>query len=211
MLRWIVLAVVVVVLVAGATFMSLNAHNHRADGPPRCRRRQRAHRPSVEIPEPLIHEFGTMPQLSIGNACLGIQKRRRRRSRALVREFNLLVHGRQAQDGRRRGEEEARGQTERVDQIDLEWQTKMFHDDYSKGATIGTNDPSRPSVSINVHGKVHPPVIIVPDEMITFESVSNEETHVPRDRRILGGSARDKDHEGDDFTARVSSSPSPNP
>ncbi len=59
--------------------------------------------------------------------------------------------------------------------IDLEWQTKEFHDEYTKGAVIGTNDPSRPTVSINVHGKVHAPVIVFPPEMITFDSVSNEE------------------------------------
>ena len=100
----------------------------------------------------------------------------------MVGRINLLVHGRQAQDGRRRGEAETRGQAERVDQDRLEWQTKTFQDEYTKGATIGTNDPSRPSVSLNVHGKVYPPVIIVPDEMITFNSVSNEEPHASQDR-----------------------------
>jgi hypothetical protein len=59
--------------------------------------------------------------------------------------------------------------------IDLEWQTKVFRDEYTKGATIGTNDPDRPSIQLNVHGQVYPPVIVLPGETITFSAVSNEE------------------------------------
>ena len=66
--------------------------------------------------------------------------------------------------------------------IDLQWQTKMFHDEYSKGATIGTNDPSRRSITLNVKGKVYPPVIVFPNEMITFNGVSNEEPHKAKSR-----------------------------
>ena len=51
----------------------------------------------------------------------------------------------------------------------------MLTIDYSQGATIGTNDPSRPSFSLTVKGKVYPPVVIFPPEMITLNGISNEE------------------------------------
>jgi hypothetical protein len=61
--------------------------------------------------------------------------------------------------------------------IDLQWQTKQFRDEYKKGATIGTNDPTRRSVALNVVGKVYPPVVVFPSETMTFNGVSNEEPH----------------------------------
>ena len=32
--------------------------------------------------------------------------------------------------------------------IDLEWETRTFHDEYNKGAVIGTNDPAHPTISL---------------------------------------------------------------
>jgi hypothetical protein len=59
--------------------------------------------------------------------------------------------------------------------IELEWQTKTFEHEYTKGATIGTNDPTRPFFSLNVKGVVFPPVSVYPPEMITLNGISNEE------------------------------------
>ena len=64
--------------------------------------------------------------------------------------------------------------------IDLEWNTKTFENDYTQTATIGTNDPSRPTFTLLVRGKVYPPVIVIPPEMMTFGSISNEEPHKSR-------------------------------
>jgi hypothetical protein len=47
--------------------------------------------------------------------------------------------------------------------IDLEWKTNNAIGDYSKGATIGTNDPDRPDFKLGVHGKVHPNVVTLPE------------------------------------------------
>ena len=59
--------------------------------------------------------------------------------------------------------------------IALEWETKTFQHEYSKSATIGTNDPSRPFFTLNVKGVVFPPVSVYPPEMITLNGISNEE------------------------------------
>jgi hypothetical protein len=64
--------------------------------------------------------------------------------------------------------------------IDLEWNTKDFHDDYSQGAIFGTNDPNRPEFRLNVKGKVYPPVVVFPPESLKFPTISNEETHQAR-------------------------------
>ena len=64
--------------------------------------------------------------------------------------------------------------------IDLEWNTKEFHDDYSQGATFGTNAPSLDSFKLAVTGKVYPPVVVYPPEMIQFSTISNEEPHRTR-------------------------------
>ncbi len=61
--------------------------------------------------------------------------------------------------------------------IDLEWNTKEFHDEYSQGAEFGTNDPLHPTFHLTIKGKVHPPVVVYPPEMIQFPTISNEETN----------------------------------
>ena len=179
MLRWVVLAVVVVIMVAGATFVSLNATIMEPTALPAAP----AHTgPSakVEVPEPLIYEFGAMPQLSTGTHAWTFKN---------IGDADLELWFESstcsctvAKLKSESGEEKKKLVVKPKNSIpiDLEWQTKMFHDEYSKGATIGTNDPSRPSVSISVKGKVHPPVVVLPNEMLAFGSASNEETHTGR-------------------------------
>ena len=61
--------------------------------------------------------------------------------------------------------------------IDLEWETRQPQTpDYAKSATIGTNDPTRPTFTLNVKGKVFPPLVVYPPEMIVLNAMSNEET-----------------------------------
>ena len=74
--------------------------------------------------------------------------------------------------------------------IDLEWNTKDLHEDYSQGANFGTNDPRMDSFMLSVKGKNHPPVV----------DLSPRDDPVPHDfqrgaapdphRRLLEGPAR---------------------
>ena len=176
MLRWISLAVLVVALVAGATFLSLNAtiaEPTTAPAPPVIT----GPAPKMEFNEPLIYEFGSMAQLSAGNHTWEIKN---------VGDADLEIGLKRttcsctstrlkAPDG-----EEKKTlviKPKESTKIPVEWNTKTFRDDYSQGITLGTNDPAKPEVSLNVHGKVYPPVILVPNDVVRFESVSNEETH----------------------------------
>ena len=107
----------------------------------------------MEIPEPLTYEFGTMPQLSTGTHTWEFKN---------VGDADLelwfesstcscTVAKLKSADGEEKKKLVVKPNDSTT--IDLEWQTKMFHDEYTKGATIGTNDPARPTVSINVHGQ----------------------------------------------------------
>jgi hypothetical protein len=179
MLRWIGLVIVVVAVAGAATFMSLNATVIEPTALP-APSASSGPSPKVLVSEPLTYEFGIMPQLStgrhaweftnLGDADLELWFESSTCSCTVAKlkteegeeKKKLVVH------------------PHKSTKIDLEWQTKEFHDEYTKGAVIGTNDPLRPTVSINVHGRVHAPVIIYPPEMINFESVSNEETQTAR-------------------------------
>jgi hypothetical protein len=60
--------------------------------------------------------------------------------------------------------------------INLEFETREFKDDHSWGATIGTNDPERPSFTLQAHGKVYPAVMTFPPEpVINLQTLSNDE------------------------------------
>ncbi len=181
MLRWIALVVVVVALAGVMTFMSLNATV--ADAKPK---------PVVvvsigpaaklELSEPPTFEFGTMPQLSGGKHTWEIKN---------VGEVDLeLTLGSTTCSCTIAKLKSSDGVTDKPKlvvkphdstKVDVEWQTKTFRDDYSQGVTLTTNDPVNQSVSIKVHGTVHPPVIIVPKDTINFGSVPNEE---PQQERI---------------------------
>jgi hypothetical protein len=176
MLRWIVLAAIVVVLTGVAAIMSEYAPN--ADSQPAFEvNTATGPSPKVEVPQALVHDFGSMTQLAegthtwefknIGDADLELWMESSTCSCTIAKLST------------KEGEQKKKVMVKPKDstKIDLQWQTKMFHDDYSKGATIGTNDPSRRAVSLVVKGKVYPPVIVIPNEVVTFNSVSNEETH----------------------------------
>jgi hypothetical protein len=171
MLRWITLAVVVVALVGAATFMSLNTTiaDSRALLPP-----PPPTGPSAKfvLVEPATFEFGTMSQLSSGKHTWEIKN-------AGAADLALTLGGTTCSctvaklDGVEKPTLVVK--PSESTKIDVEWQTKVFHDDYSQGVTLKTNDPSRPSVSIKVHGMVYPPVVVVPTEQISYGTVSNEE------------------------------------
>jgi Protein of unknown function (DUF1573) len=175
MLRWIILAAVVVVFAGVAAVVSEyapNAESERsfavdaAPGP----------KPKVEVPGPLLYDFGSMAQLSegthswefknIGDADLELWMESSTCSCTIAK---LKSEG----EEKKKVVVKPRAATT----IDLQWQTKQFRDEYKKGANIGTNDPTRRSVSLNVVGKVYPPVVVFPSETMTFNAVSNEEPH----------------------------------
>jgi Protein of unknown function (DUF1573) len=174
MLRWIVLAVVVVALTGLATFLSVNAPADYAKVAPAPIVTKGPH-PIVEVVEPLIHEFGTMAQLTTGTHTWEFKNQGDADLELWFESSTCSCTVAKLKNGDEKKTLVVKPKDSTT--IDLEWQTKTFHDEYSKGATIGTNDPNRPAVSISVHGKVHPPIMMLPGESITFNTIANDELH----------------------------------
>ncbi|MBV8312905.1 MAG: DUF1573 domain-containing protein, partial [Planctomycetaceae bacterium] len=62
-------------------------------------------------------------------------------------------------------------------EIELEWKTKDAVGEFSKGATIGTNDPSRPEFILGVHGVVNAPIVVLPtpqEGILTIGDVASD-------------------------------------
>jgi hypothetical protein len=64
-------------------------------------------------------------------------------------------------------------------EIELEWKTKDMLGEFGKYAAIGTNDPNRPQIRLNIHGMVHHPVVILPqpqEGVVNVGNLSTDET-----------------------------------
>jgi len=182
MLRWIVLAVVVVALTAAATFLVQYVPDSGTDPSFPVAENTPGPHSKVEIREPLTHEFGTMSQHDGGKHAWEIKN---------AGEANLEVW----LDGKPTchctvAEFESAGQAEegtpakkvvvepgKATRINLKWETREWKEgSYAQSATFGTNDPARPTFTVAVKGTVHPPIIVVPQQMISLPSVSTEES-----------------------------------
>ncbi|HMF36051.1 MAG TPA: DUF1573 domain-containing protein [Isosphaeraceae bacterium] len=173
MLRWVILCVVVVVLAAAATLVvqygsvssptwSLPA-GVRKEGP----------QPRVEVEGALTHEFG---ELSTQRTTT--RKWKVKNTGAGDLEIWLLGSTCTCTIPKLKGE----GTREVVKpgestEIELEWKTKDAIGEFSKGATIGTNDPDRPEFMLRVHGMVHSPIVVLPaphEGVLMVGDISND-------------------------------------
>ncbi len=183
MTRWIILAVVVVGLTGAATFLvqyvpesdgELISPVVKATGPS----------PKVDIAQELTYDFGIMSQEDKRSHTWVVKN-------AGAGELELWLEGKPTcsctvaeldtskdeQAGPKKIVHVKPGDTTK---INLVWDTKLRENHYSQSATIGTNDPAKPSFTIAVHGLVHPPVMVVPPQMITLAQVSNEDPTLTR-------------------------------
>lgn len=63
--------------------------------------------------------------------------------------------------------------------IRLTWETRENRDKFEKSASVLTNDPQHPEIKFVVRGDVQPAIAITPaDSAIDFKQVSNDEPHV---------------------------------
>jgi hypothetical protein len=73
----------------------------------------------------------------------------------------------------------ANGQRQRIPpggsmEIMLEWRTRKTNDVFAQAATIGTNDPARPSFTLRISGRAYEPVVASPDS-VSFYPLYNGE------------------------------------
>jgi hypothetical protein len=175
MMRWIILAVVVVVTAAVGTVVvqygtgsdpswALSAGDPTTAGPV----------PKVEIEGTLVHEFGPMTTQKSGTHKWAVHNRG-------DGDLHLWLSGSTCvctvAKLKAEGSKEVvtpGGSTE----IEVKWDTKDMVGEFAKNVTIATNDPRRPEFKLNVHGTVHNPVIVLPppeQNAISLGVISNDE------------------------------------
>jgi hypothetical protein len=180
MLRWIILAVVVVGISAAATLLVQYVPDLALE-PSSAATARAGPQPKVQIEEPLVYDFGKMSQWdqgshawiikNLGKGDLELWQEGDTSCSCTVAEFTGGEKKANAAD-RKTVVVKPAGSTK----INLVWQTKSFENKYHQYAKVGTNDLSRPIFQIAVQGVVHHPVVAVPPQLLTFESISNEET-----------------------------------
>jgi hypothetical protein len=157
MLRWIILSVVVIALAAMATVavQFSTSSSPRWDLPARAR--SNGLQPKVELEGNPTHDFGSMSVQRTGNHAWVVKNRGEAPLDLWMISSTCMCTFAKFKDGQKA----TVGPGEQTE-IDLEWKTNNAVGDYSKGATIGTNDPDRPEFKLGVHGIVHEPIIVVP-------------------------------------------------
>jgi hypothetical protein len=172
MSRWIILSVTVVALTAVTTFLVQYVPD-TVEGPAHPASATVGLQPMVVIDQDLTHTFGTMSQKSKAKHSWKITNKG-------DGDLELWLDGKTscsctiASLGEGKKEVVKPGESKN---IDLDWDTKTFKDEYIQTATIGTNDLRRPTFTLQVKGKVFPPVVVLPPDILTFGPISNEEPH----------------------------------
>ena len=196
MLRWVILAVAWSCLTAAATLVPLYLPDPEA-APKATVNASTGPQPKVEIDQALIYDFGKMSQHDKGMHTWRIKNT----GEATLELWMIGKPTCSCTIAKLENNQKATVKPGKSTTIDLEWNTKDFHDDYSQGAKFGTNAPLHPTFNLTIKGKVHPPVVVFPPEMIQFPTISNEEPHAHPYRGLLAGPAQAEGDEGDDLEA----------
>jgi hypothetical protein len=175
MLRWVILAVAVVLLAAiGTVVVSYGTGSNSEWGLPASTSRSGPH-PKVDIDGPLTLDFGTMATQKVGNH-KWVVKNVGQGDLELWKAGStcMCTIAKLSKDG-----DKMTVKPGESTEIELEWHTNDAVGDYAKGATIGTNDPERPEFQLNVHGIVHPPIVIMPPPQENVIMVGNVSSDSP--------------------------------
>ncbi len=182
MLRWIVLAVVVVALTAAATLFFQYVPESGIDPNLPVTEVTPGPHSKVDIREPLVYEFGTMSHhdgskhaweiKNIGEANLELWLDGKPTCHCTVAEFETSGRAEEGTPAKKVVVEPGKST-----RINLKWETREWNKrEYAQSATFGTNDPARPTFTVAVKGIVYPPIIVAPPEMISLPSVSSEDS-----------------------------------
>ncbi len=180
MLRWVILAVIVVVLAAMGTLVVQYGTGSSPSWSLPAGGDKQGPQPRAEVEGPLTHEFG---QLSTQKTSTKRWKVKNTGQGDL--EIWLLGSTCTCTIPKLKGE----GTREVVKpgdstEIELEWKTKDIIGEFAKGATIGTNDPSRPEFMLRVHGMVHAPIVVLPEPQEGVVAVGDVETDLGREMSL---------------------------
>jgi hypothetical protein len=115
--------------------------------------------PTLEFVEPLVYDFGKMPQMRTDSHIWKVKN---------VGDSDLILWpgglmtsckiANVATDNAADGTEKPRAQIKpnETTQIEVQWQTNRFVNEFSRGCAFSTNDPQRPTFWVAVQGMVYP-------------------------------------------------------
>ncbi len=132
-------------------------------------------RPMVEISDKLVHDFGTMPQQDKGTHEWDVKNAGDADLELWMESSTCSCTIATLRSSKGEPQKKLHLKPHESTKINLEWETRNNQNEYAKSATIGTNDPARRSFTLHVKGKVFPPVLVYPPEMLTLNGISNEE------------------------------------
>ena len=169
MLRWVVLAVVVVVLITAATLVMQFAPGSSEKWKLAVAPTHEGPLPKVVVEGDLTYEFGTMTQQSEGKHSW-LFRNEGEGDLELWKGTSTCM----CTFAKSKNDEKAVLKPGETTDIEVVWQTNLTHGDFQKGANIETNDPNTPTVPLFVHGTINPPVVLVPGDVIDLHAVDVE-------------------------------------
>ncbi|GAC1466333.1 MAG: hypothetical protein NVSMB9_06770 [Isosphaeraceae bacterium] len=176
MMRWVLVAVIVVLLSSAATvaiqMMPTSTTTNRPAFPlgSASATKARGLEPKAILEGPQRYEFGTLPQRTTGAHSWVVKNEGKADLKLWMISATCSCTLAKFKDGKT-----ATVKPGESTEIGLEYETRDFSGDYEKGAEIGSNDPDLPQFSLHVHGKVFPAVMTMPpDKNVNFGSISND-------------------------------------
>lgn len=168
---WIILiAVAVTTMVAATLVVPMLGNDASAGRPPEVAAptvEAVANAPHVEVDEPLVYEFPTMAQDTDDTHSWTFRNTGKSK-------LALTVNGTDCSCTIAEAEKEIPPGGSKP--VQLKWNSRKIDGAYRKNARIGTNDPSRPEITLTVQGKVYPAVIVVPNDLsLNYMTVTNDE------------------------------------
>jgi len=176
MLRWVILSVIVVVLATVATLVAQyrNGANPTWDLPAGNRAKTEGPQPLAEVEGSHTHEFGPMSTQKTGTHTWTLANKGEGDLQIWLAGSTCMCTIAKLKQG-----EKATLKPGESTPIVVEWKTKDAVGEFSKGVSIGTSDQNHPEIKLNVHGQVHPPVVILPqpqEGVISIGTIMNDET-----------------------------------
>ena len=170
MLRWVILSVIVVALAAAATLVAQyrNGANPSWDIPAGNRANAEGPQPLAEVEGSHTHEFGPMSTEKTGTHKWTLTNKGQGDLDIWLAGSTCMCTIAKMKQG-----EKATIKPGESTEIDVEWKTKQAVGEFNKGVTIGTSDPNHPEIKLNVHGMVHPPIVVVPQPQEGVISIGN--------------------------------------
>lgn len=173
MLRWILLAVTVVVIASVATvavqLIPASTSDRGPLFPASSTAKATGPKPKAVLFEPTTFEFGTLPQRTTGKHSWKVENKGKGPLELWMISSTCSCTLAKFKNGER-----AIVPPGETTEIDLEYETRENNGGYEKGAEIGTNDPDLQSFSLHVRGRVFPAVMAYPGNAINFSDISND-------------------------------------